>query len=298
MPKLPHEALVQLVRAAPSMVLDLLRPTLAGLPDAAAVAVVPQVTAAELVNLDLPEYRADAVIRVGPAERPIEVFVVEAQGDMAGRKRKVWPHYITGFAVRFDCPVTLVVFALDEEVAAWCAEPIDVGRGRCVVRPLVIGPREIPVITDPAVAAANPELAVLSVAAHGREPGAEFIARAALAACVRLDSQDGLHYADFINAFLGDLARAALRQIMQVNDDRNPFFSQEFRERWFKERSEGEAEGEVKGAARILLKLLRKRWTVPEAVAERVLACQDVEQIDAWSERALDVATLDEVFAG
>lgn len=291
MPKLPHEALVQLVRAAPTMVPLLLRPALGGLPDAAAT-VVAEVTAAELVNLDLPEHRADAVIRVGPAERPLEVFVVEVQGETSARKRRVWPLYVAGFAVRFGCPVTLVVFALDAEVAAWCAEPIDVGRGRCVLRPLVLGPRDIPVITDPVIAAANPELAVLSVAAHGREPGAELIALAALSACERLDTQDGLHYADFINAFLGDLARAALRQIMQLNDDRNPFFSPEFRARWFKERSEGEAAG----AARILLKLLRQRWTVPDAVVERVLACQDVDQIDAWSGRLLNAATLAEVF--
>jgi hypothetical protein len=202
MPKLPHEALVQLIRAAPDMVVDLLRPLLGGLPTAP-IQVVPQVTAAELVNLDLAERRADAVLLLGDPQRPDEAFVVEAQSDPDPRKRRVWPFYVTGFAVRFDCPVTLVVFALDEEVAAWCDQPIDLGRGRGFLFPVVIRPRNIPVITDPARAAAAPELAVLSVLAHGREPGAEYIAQAALAACERLDTQAGLHYADFEQANRG-----------------------------------------------------------------------------------------------
>jgi hypothetical protein len=61
-----------------------------------------------------------------------------------------------------------------------------------VLRPLVIGPRDIPVITDVEAARRNPELAVLSVAAHGREPGAEEIAMAAIWASRELDGERAL----------------------------------------------------------------------------------------------------------
>jgi hypothetical protein len=291
MPKLPHEALVQLVRAAPGMVVELLRPVLGDLP-AAPVRLLPQVTAAELVSLDLPEYRADAVIVLGEAKAPEEAFVVEVEGRQAARKRRVWPFFVAGFGLRFDCPVTLVIFALDADVAAWCREPIDLGRGRGWIYPVVIGPGDVPVITDPAVAAAAPELAVLSVAAHGREPGAEFIAMAALQACSRLDSQARLHYADFIRAFLGRLAREALGAMMQ--NDPNPFYSEEFRQRWQEERSGGEAEGRAK----TLLKQFRLRgWTVTPELEARMKACRDEASFDRWSERVLTAATLDEVFA-
>ena len=308
MPKLPHEALVQLIRSAPGMVVDLLRPLLGGLPTGP-VEVLPQVTAAELVNLDLAERRADVVLLLGDPQRPDEAFVVEAQGEPDPRKRRVWPFYVTGFAVRFDCPVSLVVFTLDEEVAAWCRQPIDFGRGLGFLYPVVISPRTIPVITDPARAAALPELAVLSVLAHGREPGAEFIAQAALAACERLDTQAGIHYADFVEAFLGDFARVALRQIMQT-ELKNPYFSDKFRKSFAdgvakgvaEGEARGEARGEAKGAARgkaqSLLKMFRLRgWTASAEVEARVLACQDEAQVDLWIDRVLDVATLDEVFA-
>ena len=57
MPKLPHEALVQLIRSAPEMILELLkRERVPGLP----LNLPPRVTAAEFIDLNLAEYRARA----------------------------------------------------------------------------------------------------------------------------------------------------------------------------------------------------------------------------------------------
>jgi hypothetical protein len=160
LPKLSHEALVQLVRAAPDMIVGLLQRELGlELPAQAH----PRITAAELVDLNLAEYRADVVITLGPADMPSEVFVLEAQNEVDARKLWTWPLYVAGLRARFACPVTLVIVALDRRVAAWCAEPINLGRGRGSIAPLVLGPAQIPVIVDVDEACRNPELAVLSV---------------------------------------------------------------------------------------------------------------------------------------
>lgn len=305
MPKLLHEALVQLIRAAPEVIVELIRPLLGELSAMPALAVVPQITAAELVNLDLPELRADTVLVFGDPQRPSLALVVEAQGEIVPRKRRVWPFYVTGFGVRFDCPVMLVVLALDDKVAAWSREAIDFGGGRGFLYPLVIGSHDVPVIVDPQQAMAAPELAVLSVLAHGKRPGAEYVARAALAACERLDTQAGIHYADFVAAFLGAFAKLALRQIMQT-ETKNPYFSAEFRKMFDDGYVVGEAEGEARGKAlgkalgkaQSLLKMFRLRgWTTPADVEARILACQDEAQVDLWIERVLAVGSLDEVFA-
>ncbi len=84
MPKLSHEALVHLVRAAPGVIVELLRSEL-GLELPAQVQA--RITAAELVDLNLAEYRADAVITLGPDDAPSEAFVLEAQNDVDLRKR-------------------------------------------------------------------------------------------------------------------------------------------------------------------------------------------------------------------
>jgi hypothetical protein len=66
-------------------------------------------------------------------------------------------------------------------------------------------------------ARASPELAVLSVAAHGSDQGAEKIALAALGAADSLDSERGELYGDFIYLFLSDAVRVATEVLMQGN---------------------------------------------------------------------------------
>jgi hypothetical protein len=57
-------------------------------------------------------------------------------------------------------------------------------------------------------------------------------------------------------------------------------------------------EFERRGEATALLRLLAKRgFVVDEPVRERVLTCQDVDQLDRWLDRVLTAASLDEVFA-
>jgi hypothetical protein len=61
-------------------------------------------------------------------------------------------------------------------------------------------------------------------------------------------------------------------------------------------RAEGEAKGRVEQAARMLVRLLTRRFgAVPEAVHARIDRAS-LEQLDIWSERVLDAATLDDVF--
>ena len=293
MPKLPHEALVHLVRSAPEVIFHLLQHELGvELP----LNVPLRITAAEFVDLNFAEHRADAILTVGEPERPTEAFVVEAQTDIDPRKRKSWPIYVAGPHARLGCPVTLVVIAPDPAVAAWAATPIDLGRGRTIVRPLVIGPRQIPVITDHDEARRFPELAVLSVAAHGREPGAEHIALAALVASRDLDSERDIFYADFVLANLGEVARKALEQLMPAR----PYeFQSEFARKYFYGgKVEGKTEGIAEGKTQMLLRQLRRRgFAVDAAVEARVADCRDDDQLDTWADRVLTAKSLDEVFA-
>ena len=202
---------------------------------------------------------------------------------------------MAGLRARWRCPVLLVIIAPNAAVARWCAEPIDLGHGRCLLRPLVLGPDQIPVITDPEEALRAPELAVLSVAAHGHEPGAEHIALAALSAVRDLDSDRHLLYPDFIFALLGQVARTALEQLMRIpNYEYQSDFARKY---YFEGKAEGKAEGEVAGRATLLLKLLRLRgFVVPEELERRISACADSERLELWAGRLLSAQSLGEVF--
>jgi hypothetical protein len=59
----------------------------------------------------------------------------------------------------------------------WCARAYAYDHLGSTFRPLVIGPSAIPRITDVEQARALPVLALLSVAAHGHEPGDESVTK-------------------------------------------------------------------------------------------------------------------------
>jgi hypothetical protein len=258
-----------------------------------------QVTSAEFGELDAPEYRADLVLRVpaegGSKRATREAFIVEVQLAADPVKHFTWPHYVTAARARFRCRATLVVVAVDERVARWCRQPIELDLAGNVFRPVVIGPSAIPVITDESQARTSPELAVLSVIAHGHEPGSENIALAALAACEPLDNTRGRLYADLIVGSLDKAARAALERLMQQN---NYTYLSDFARKYVAEgRNEGRKEGIEEGYQAVLRKQLQQRFgALPPEVMSR-LEEADADTLDEWAGRVLSATSLDDVFA-
>ncbi len=83
-------------------------------------------------------------------------------------------------------------------------------------------------------------------------------------------------------ALLGAVARAALEKLMATTHYE---FQSNFARRYY---GEGKTEGKAEGKAETLLKLLQLRgFVVPEAEQSRVLACRDLDQLDAWVARVL-----------
>jgi hypothetical protein len=290
MPSTLHEALVLLFRESPRLAPTLLARTLGfELPEGADI----QVTSAEFADLDPPEYRADVVLRIPGANDRVtrEVFVVEVQLDDDPVKHFTWPHYMTAARIRFRCRATLVVVTVDERVARWCAQPIELDRAGHVFRPVVIGPGAIPVVTDEAQAHTWPELAVLSVIAHGHEPGSEAIGAAALAACDRLDSPRANLYADLVYANLNEIARAALEAIMQQH---NYTYQSDFAKKYV---AEGKKEGIEEGYRALLRAQLQQRFGELPADAIARLDEADADTLDTWGRRVLTATSLADVFA-
>jgi hypothetical protein len=85
-------------------------------------------------------------------------------------------------------------------------------------------------------------------------------------------------------------ARAALEALMST------VFKDDFVDRI---EARGEARGEVRGEAAILLRVLAARGiAVPARLRDRVLACTDLAQLEAWADKAATAASIDDVFTG
>ncbi len=95
----------------------------------------------------LTAYRPDVVVLVGRG-RPVLAVAVEVQLERDEARRESWPARVATTSARLGCPTLLLVICLDRAVATWCAEPIEVGPG-ATVRPLVLGPDQLPEVTSP-----------------------------------------------------------------------------------------------------------------------------------------------------
>ncbi|WP_280265641.1 hypothetical protein [Nocardia wallacei] len=284
MPSALHEVLADLFRQRPRLAADLLQLV----PDVA----LPDFTDARLECGDFPdidptEYRADAVVVLTQGQTPMLAIIVEAQLRPDSDKTWSWPVYLTTLRARLHSSVVLLILCPNDRTAAWCRTPIPLAPG-CVLTPVVIGPADVPVLTDPEVVSANPEMMVLSAIAHRNHRDRDAILAAFAGTMV--DVPNGEMYIDLVMAVLPQAARDVLENLMSTGTYE---YKSEYARRYF---TLGEESGEAKGEAKVLLKILRHRFAVPDSVADRIMTCTDTDQLERWADRVLDADRLDQVF--
>jgi hypothetical protein len=180
----------------------------------------------------------------------------------------------------------------------------------------VIGPAGIPQVTDQDLASREPQLAVLSVLAHGGGDveTAVSIGRAAVHAVLPLSEEQRELYSMLIEQALSEAARKALNMDPQIEK----FFSEAHRRSFDRGKAEGEAEGEARGKAQgeargkaegeakgeakgkalALLMFLQRRGLAPTSdQQDHILTCTDLATLDRWLDRAFSAASVDEILA-
>jgi hypothetical protein len=280
MPSLSHEALLLLFRNRPELAPKLLREAL-GLELPAYTEV--RVESADLTEVVPAEYRADLVVLLVDG-KPVLAIAVEVQLSRDDRKRFTWPVYVAGLRARFECEAVVLVVTPAMDVARWAAEPIKLGPGATLAA-VVLGPDAVPVVTDQARAEADPEIAVLSVMAHGRGDVelAVQIASAAVAGARRvLDRDLSVLYFDLIDAALSEAARKAFQMLPQGYE----FQSETLRKNVATTK-----------AAAVVAVLEARGLALSDEQRARVLGSADIKLLDQWIRRAAIVGNADELFA-
>ncbi|MFF5257711.1 hypothetical protein ACFY4C_02110 [Actinomadura viridis] len=291
MPSAKHETVSELFRQRPVLAAEILDGAL-GLP-------LPAFREARLRSENitddrLAELRADAVIEFREDGRVFAV-IVEVQLGNDPDKHFSWPAYLMGLRARLKCTVILLVICPDKATARWCGRTIDCGHPGMTLTPLVVGPGNVPHVTDGAQAAANPELAVLSALVHGSGPSGRKVLAALPSAYPVLDDDHRARYHDLVNAALPEVARRYLEEQLTLKGYE---YQSDFARKYFDDgKAEGKAEGRSEAAARMILAVLRGRGLcVTDEVRERIVGCGDFEQLMFWHERSLSVASAKELF--
>ncbi|MFE7719809.1 hypothetical protein ACFU44_12300 [Nocardia rhizosphaerihabitans] len=123
---------------------------------------------------------------------------------------------------------------------------------------------------------------VLSALAHAQHPEHREIWKALLAALGTLGDDRAALYYDFILSTLPAAARSEWEALMAAGLQGYEYRS-EFARKYF-------AEGEARGEAKSVLTVLDARGiTVPTEVRERILGCDDLDQLQRWLRKALEV---------
>lgn len=279
MPSHLHEVLIEMFRDRPGLAADLLAGPL-GIK-------VPEfhqakLSADALTDVAPTEYRADAVVTLNVADNPVFAVVVEVQLRVDARKRRTWPAYVATLYARLGCPVMLLIVCPDQAVAGWCAKPVVVTEPGLVLTPVVLGPREVPVVTDVRVAREHPEMAVLSALVHGGRPDPSALFEALLAALDTIDHDHANLYTDLVFTVLPAAARVWLEEFMTTATHQ---YQSDFARRYFSE-----------GEAKALLAILDARnIPVPDDIRADLTACTDVAQLEAWIRRAATADKIEDV---
>jgi hypothetical protein len=283
MPTLLHETLVMLFQRRPRLAPELIREALdQPLP------MFDEVTLqdANLSQIMPTEFRADLVVLLRSGH-PVYGIVVEIQLRRDADKEYSWPVYVTALRARYHCPCRLLVVTPDRAVARWAARPIELSPPGDIVTPLVIGPDAIPVITDTEEARERPELALLSVQAHGKTELGFEVGRAALLAADGLEDDRRMLYCELVRWAVHEAAHRQMEDLMRLadigirNEEMRKYFDR------------GMAEGEAKALLRILA---ARGLEVTESQRTQILQCTDPDTLGRWLDRAVTVRLTDELF--
>jgi flagellar biosynthesis/type III secretory pathway protein FliH len=151
-------------------------------------------------------------------------------------------------------------------------------------------------VTDRDQALREPQLAVLSVVAHGggEVDAAISIARAAVNAVLSLPEEQRLLYSLLIEKALSEAARKALDMEPQIEK----FFTEAHRRSYDQGEAKGKTEGKAEGKAEALVMILKQRGlAMSEEQQHQLVTCTDLPTLDRWLDRALSVTSLDELLA-
>lgn len=198
----------------------------------------------------------------------------------------------------------------DRATAEWATRPEPIGFHSwpsLTVRPIVAGPHNMPVITDPDQVREDLALATLAAIVHGTSPDIEGILKAMSTALMDEPEPVGTPFVELIFRGLGKLPAAEIWSKLVVVD--LDFYQSDFMKKALeKARTEGLALGHSEGLAQAraqalaearakdILDVLAKRGIdVPPQAREHIATCGDPEILHSWLLRAAVATSLDEV---
>lgn len=238
------------------------------------------------------ERRVDTLVRLESEDAEPLLLAIEAQGKKDPDKPASWAYYASYLLTKYRLQPVLLVVCQDRSTAEWAAGPVDFGPPQwplLTLRPLVAGPHNMPVITDPAEVRKDLALATLSAITHAKNPDVGAILKAMTTVLRDTPQAIADPIIELIAQGLGKRPAAELwRNLVAVDLS---FYKSSIAE-------EIRDEGRAQRAATDVLRLLDRRGIdVSNDDRERITSCDDLGVLGRWFDRSITAASTTEVFA-
>ncbi|MBA2808307.1 hypothetical protein E0500_013070 [Streptomyces sp. KM273126] len=287
----PHEAMHRIFQEHPDLFSRLSDVLGVNIPQPTSFTVLPN----DLTETRPLERRLDTLLRLETEDDEPFLLAIEAQGKKDPNKHASWAYYASYLLNKYRLQPLLLVVCQDHATAEWAAREVSFGPRQwplLTLRPMVAGPHNMPVITNPAEVRKDLALATLSAITHATNPKAEVILKAMTNVLRDTPAALANPIIELIAQGLGKHPAAEIwRKLVAVDLSfyKSPL-SEEIRD-------EGRAEGETRRAAQDILDVFEVRGIdVPEAVRERITNCDDPETLRHWHRRAIIAPSADEIF--
>ncbi|MFD9286952.1 hypothetical protein ACFWBV_01280 [Streptomyces sp. NPDC060030] len=237
------------------------------------------------------ERRVDTLLRIETEDGSPFLLAVEAQGRKDPEKPATWAYYYAHLLNKYRMRTLLLVVCQNRSTAEWAARPTHFGSPEHAIitlRPLVVGPHNMPVITEVAAARKDPAFTTLALITHADDPDIGAILKTLSTALRDTPEAIANPLVELTAQGLGN--RPAARQwrnlvAMDLSFYTSPL-SEEIRD-----------EGRAKGRAEDILRLLELRGiAVPVEARDKIAGCHDLHLLDRWFSHAVTATTAEDVF--
>ncbi|MFF0188971.1 hypothetical protein [Streptomyces sp. NPDC005244] len=237
------------------------------------------------------ERRVDTLLRLDSADHGAFLLAVEAQGKKDSAKPASWAYYTAYLWTKYRLPTALMVVCQDHATAEWAQRPVASGPPQLptlTLKPLVVGPHNMPVITDPSEAHADLVMATLSAITHAGDPDIGAILKALSTALRDVPEDVADPIIEFTAQGLGKRPAMQLwRNLVAVDlSFYKSYISEEIRD-----------EGRAQASADAILIILEQRGIdVSDDIRERITGCEDHGILRRWLARAVTAPTAEDIF--
>jgi hypothetical protein len=252
------------------------------------------------------ERRVDTVLRVEPSDGDGFLLAIEAQTGKVRGKGLSWAYYVAYLHAKFGLPVLLVAVCRNRPTAAWAAGPFECRVGTWTsqaTRPFVLGPDNVPEITDESLVARAPAMATFSAIVHSESENAPAILDMLARGMRSFDEATAKYWCEWLevgleNTPVRETWRELEKMVATYFPGRGTLFEQTYLEGKAEGVAEGKAEGKAEGTVESILRVLEKRGVpLTPDTRERIVSETDLDTLTRWFDRSLTVATVQEIFS-